>query len=251
MAVSINISSAGFTSNSDVSSVSIPKKNKSTRGILQCKSERTSPTQRRKIKKNVRFSDCIDLEQAEYAINLRTEANVENYAYQTMMINGGPYSFVTELQLQKYFWLPTERELEWLVGEQCVHLENVRWFGRVITGIVRVKNLGYEKEVVILYTYDDWATSHTVKAAYSESPLPQQDQFSFCIFLPYLKLDLCIYFCIKYECSKMTFWDNNCGKNYKFICHTVANFNGEAKEGETKFVVNNSSFFDSNCSIFF
>uniref|UniRef100_A0A915PMC6 CBM21 domain-containing protein n=1 Tax=Setaria digitata TaxID=48799 RepID=A0A915PMC6_9BILA len=202
---------------------------KSTRGILRCKSERTSPTHRRQIKKNVRFSDCIDLEEAEYVFN-----EDEMYPYERVI--NGPYNSASELQLQKYFWLPTEDELRWLVGEQCVHLESVRWFGRAITGVVRVKNLNYEKKIEILYTFDDWATSHTVKGAYIESPSPQQDRFSFCIFLPFLQLDLCIYFCIRYECGGTVYWDSNCGVNYKFVCQSgvILEKNGSEERGKLK-----------------
>ncbi|MCP9260314.1 hypothetical protein DINM_003679 [Dirofilaria immitis] len=214
---------------------------KSTRGILRCKSEHVSPRQRRQIKKNVRFSDCIDLEQAEYAINTQAEKYNEEYTYQTVI--NGPYSSASELQLQKYFWLPLENELKWLVGEQCVHLETVRWFGRAITGVVRIE---------ILYTFDDWTTSHIIRGAYTESPSQQQDRFSFCIFLPFLKLNLCIYFCIRYECGGMVYWDSNCGGNYKFVCHP-ATTSERNNNGERKDCSNSSSnpFFDSDCSIFF
>lgn len=229
---------------------SVRNNGNSTRGILRSKSERTSPTQRRRIKKNVRFSDCFDLEQAEYAINTQAEKGSEKCTHLT--VSNGPCSSASELQLQKYFWLPTENELRWLVGEQCVHLESVRWFGRAITGVVRVKNLGYEKKIEILYTFDDWTTSYTVKGAYTESPSPQEDRFSFCIFLPFLKVDLCIYFCIKYECGGMVYWDSNCGGNYKFACDAVAIVEGNGS-GE-RINCSNSSFnpfFDSDCSIFF
>ncbi|VBB26313.1 unnamed protein product [Acanthocheilonema viteae] len=148
------------------SSMSIRNNSKSTKGILRCKSEHASPTQRQRIKKNVRFSDCIDLEQAEYAIN--TQAERYNAEYTDRAITDGSYSSALELQLQKYFWLPIESELRWLVGEKCVHLESVRWFGRAITGMVRVKNLDYEKKVEILYTFNDWTTLHTVKGTYTE-----------------------------------------------------------------------------------
>uniref|UniRef100_A0A0R3RPQ3 CBM21 domain-containing protein n=1 Tax=Elaeophora elaphi TaxID=1147741 RepID=A0A0R3RPQ3_9BILA len=231
-------------------STGIRNNGKSTRGILRCKSERASPTQKRRIKKNVRFSDCIDLEQAEYAINAQAEKHKEEYAHQTVI--NGSYNSATESQLQKYFWLPTEGELRWLVGEQNVHLESVRWFGRAITGMVRVKNLDYEKKIEILYTFDDWTTSYTVKGAYVESPSPQEDRFSFCLFLPFLKLDLCIYFYIRYECGGMVYWDNNCGGNYKFVCHSVAasegNGSGERTDDSNSFF---NPFFDSDCSIFF
>ncbi|CAG9535450.1 unnamed protein product [Cercopithifilaria johnstoni] len=215
---------------------------------LRCKSEHSSPKQQQRIKKSVRFSDCIDLEQAEYAINTQAEKYNEKCTHQT----DGSYSFASELQLQKYFCLPTENELRWLVGEQCVHLESVRWFGRAITGMVRVKNLDYEKKIEILYTFNDWTTSHTVKGAYAESPSPQEDRFSFCIFLPFLKLDLCIYFYIRYECDRKIYWDSNCGENYKFVCHSVAT--SERNGIREKTACSNSSlnpFYDSNCSIFF
>ncbi|OZC12449.1 hypothetical protein X798_00080 [Onchocerca flexuosa] len=119
---------------------------KSTRGILRSKSDARTPTRRQEIKKNVRFSDCIDLEQLEYAINTQVERHDE-YTYETVI--NGSYRYVSRLQLQRHFWLPEENELICLVDEKCVHLESVRWFGRAITGVVRVKNLAYEKNVCV------------------------------------------------------------------------------------------------------
>ncbi|EFO25016.1 phosphatase regulatory subunit family protein [Loa loa] len=248
MLVNIGCGDSVLSKIGDRNNTTICNNGKSAGGILRCKSERTSSTQRRRIKKNVRFSDCFDLEQAEYSINTQAE----KYSKKYQMVINRPCSSVSELQLQKYFWLPTENELRWLVGEQCVHLESVRWFGRGITGVVRVKNLGYEKKIEILYTFDDWTTSYTIKGAYTESPSPQEDRFSFCIFLPFLKLDLCIYFCIRYECGGMAYWDSNCGGNYKFVCHSVATFEENTSKERTD--CSNSSFnpfFDSDCSIFF
>lgn len=203
------------------------------RGILRCKSERSSPT-RGKNKKNVRFEDCVDLEQAEYAISTDNDRR-QCTAY---TVTGEVYNPTPQLQLEKQFWLPNLDELQWLTSSQCVQLESVRWYGRAITGVVRVANIEFEKKVQIRYTFDDWASTFRTTGAFSGSPTPGQDQFSFCIFLPYLQLDMKLYFCIKYECAGRVYWDNNHGANYKFVCR----------------LINNNSrnpFFDTDCSIFF
>lgn len=70
------------------------------------------------------------------------------------------------------------------------------------------------------------------------SPLSSQDQFSFCIFLPYLLFDLQVFFCIRYEAAGAVHWDSNGGANYKLYCKPIA-------------PSNRNPFFDTDCSIFF
>uniref|UniRef100_A0A8R1TL71 CBM21 domain-containing protein n=1 Tax=Onchocerca volvulus TaxID=6282 RepID=A0A8R1TL71_ONCVO len=229
-------------------STSILNNGKSTRGILRSKSDATTPRQRRKIKKNVRFSDCTDLEQLEYAINTQAERH-DKYTYETVI--NGSYRYTSRLQLQRHFWLPQENELICLVDEKCVHLESVRWFGRAITGVVRVKNLAYEKNIEILYTFDNWTTSCTVRGTYTDSPSREQDRFSFCIFLPFLKLGMHIYFCVKYECGGMVYWNSYCNENYKFTCLAVMIYKGNDNNERT--ILSHPYFnpFDSDYSILF
>ncbi|VDK41786.1 unnamed protein product [Anisakis simplex] len=206
---------------------------------LRSKSERSSPTRKgAKNKKNVRFLDYVDLEQTQYHQfgESSGECNVVYDERQTStceVYNPRPSSFVFSF----FFWLPTEDELRWLISSQCVHLESIRWFGRAITGVVRVSNIEFEKKVEIKYTYDDWATSNITTGSYSGSPCKNQDQFSFCIFLPYLCLDMRVCFCIRYECAGSVFWDSNGGTNYKFICRSAN--------------LNRNPFFLTDCSIFF
>ncbi|VDN51059.1 unnamed protein product [Dracunculus medinensis] len=193
--------------------------------LLRSKSERSSPTRKSSyVKKIVRFSD---LEQAEYV-------SAQTSARENICNDGNPASEA----LCKFFWLPNENELRWLTSERYVHLESVRWFGRAITGVVRVKNVAYEKKVEIKYTYDDWKTFQSTYGAYSGSPLSSQDQFSFCIFLPYLLFDLQVFFCIRYEAAGAVHWDSNGGANYKLYCKPIA-------------PSNRNPFFDTDCSIFF
>ncbi|KHN88522.1 Protein phosphatase 1 regulatory subunit 3D [Toxocara canis] len=209
-----------------------------TRGILRSKSERSSPTRRgAKNKKNVRFLDCVDLEQAQYQFGASSSGECDVVCDTRQAATSEVYNPPPELQLEKQFWLPTEDELRWLTSSLCVHLESVRWFGRAITGVVRVANIQFEKKVEIRYTYDDWATSHITNGSYSGSPCTNQDQFSFCIFLPYLRLDMRLFFCIRYECAGSVFWDSNGGANYKFICRSAN--------------LNRNPFFLTDCSIFF
>ncbi|VEU19552.1 DEKNAAC100824 [Brettanomyces naardenensis] len=102
-----------------------------------------------------------------------------------------------------------------------------------LIGFVFVKNLSYEKRIVVRLTTDDWKTyieidnanyissNHIFRYSDSES---NYDKFSFII-----KLDaLCsvnslldIKFCIEYTVGDRTYWDNNGGKNFNVVQRKV------------------------------
>lgn len=94
----------------------------------------------------------------------------------------------------------------------------------IMVGKILVKNIHFDKKVVVRYTWDNWRTVKDAEAFYlanGDSFLPgsKLDVFKFVI-----DKDLCdgskdrIQFCISYvtrdESEKLEFWDNNYGQNY-------------------------------------
>ncbi|MFH4974017.1 hypothetical protein AB6A40_000726 [Gnathostoma spinigerum] len=208
------------------------------RGILRCRSERCSPNRHSEVKnkKNVRFREYVDLE--EFEISSKATTSKEDFrSSRSIRLNHNEEDSSSDLHLIKDFWLPNIHELQWLTACQKVHLESVRWFGRAITGVVRVANLSFEKKIEIKYSFDGWNTMFSNKASYSGSPLPTQDQFSFCIFLPFLDVDMEVVFCIHFESNGQSYWDSNGGHNYRFTC--------------VKSTFNDNPLFHTDCSIFF
>ena len=92
---------------------------------------------------------------------------------------------------------------------------------RTITGIIRVKNLGFEKRVFVRATCDGWRSSRDWGATYiapvhgAVGPAPSYDRFSFELETPELGSRAeRIEFCVCFRCADGEFWDNNGGGNY-------------------------------------
>ncbi|KAK0084921.1 hypothetical protein PV325_006123 [Microctonus aethiopoides] len=105
--------------------------------------------------------------------------------------------------------------------QQAVSLENViiREAEQCLIGTVKVKNLAYDKEVIVRASSDEWATQEDVHCSYVEQPgnglqaaLNLYDTFRFKLTLPvkYNKIE----FCVCYRTNDKEYWDNNEKTNY-------------------------------------
>ncbi|XP_061078230.1 protein phosphatase 1 regulatory subunit 3E-like [Conger conger] len=90
-----------------------------------------------------------------------------------------------------------------------------------LSGIVRVLNLAFEKNVFLRYTLNNWITFLDVLASYvPHSTDGPTDKFSFKIITPaFLESEDTLQFAIKYCVGQDEFWDNNNGDNYKVRRH--------------------------------
>lgn len=94
-------------------------------------------------------------------------------------------------------------------------------------GIIRVLNMSYEKQIYVRMSFDDWHSFYDLLAEYiPDSTIGNTDQFSFTISFatPYQKEGAKVEFCICYETSVGTFWDNNDGSNYVLTCQKKEQF---------------------------
>ena len=123
--------------------------------------------------------------------------------------------------LSKYLvsrFIPPQFEVNFheRLHNQKVCLESVDASSSMITGIVSVENLAYEKEVKVRYTLNNWGSFQDIWADYV--PLSRDgetDKFCFRLVLPFdLQVGRQIEFAICYRVSGQEFWDNNSGKNY-------------------------------------
>lgn len=104
-----------------------------------------------------------------------------------------------------------------------VSLENVivKENEQVVLGTVKVRNLAFEKDVIIRTTSDNWKTYEDVYCTYVPNSPPSHgvtilyDTFSFRLPLPAKSRK--IEFCVCFKCSGTENWDNNSGKNYFII----------------------------------
>lgn len=101
--------------------------------------------------------------------------------------------------------------------QNSVCLENCSLQERSLTGTIKVRNVGFEKSVLVRATFNSW-TSHTdVECTFMNNVYGCQDTdtFSFVLELPaYIPPHNRVEFCICFQVQGQTFWDNNDGSNY-------------------------------------
>ena len=99
---------------------------------------------------------------------------------------------------------------------QKVCLESVDASSSMVTGIVAVENMAFQKEVRVRYTLNAWGSFQDIWADYVPfSRSGDIDKFCFRLVLPFdLEVGRQIEFAIRYRVDDKEFWDNNFGKNY-------------------------------------
>ncbi|NXS30071.1 PPR3D phosphatase, partial [Pomatostomus ruficeps] len=111
--------------------------------------------------------------------------------------------------------------------EQQVCLERVTSSDLGLSGTIQVRNVAFEKQVSVRYTFNQWESLHEVCARWHQS-IPAkngQDQVDvFTFFLPVppflLQLSTLVQFAARYQVNGQEYWDNNRGKNYTLTCQT-------------------------------
>lgn len=93
-------------------------------------------------------------------------------------------------------------------------------------GAVDVKNLGYTKDVTIVYTTDGWKNTSTAKAkyigpvyawGYASIKSPNEYGFERWEFNITDSSITAVEFAVSYTVNGVTYWDNNFGQNYKVV----------------------------------
>ncbi|KAI8385175.1 uncharacterized protein GWK60_J02717 [Nakaseomyces glabratus] len=96
---------------------------------------------------------------------------------------------------------------------------------RLLSGRVLVKNIFFDKRVLIRYTWDRWRNVQDVEGVWVSSAqglVPggaAMDVFHFVIddatkWEGKASLEFCIQYTTRDDTQRLEFWDNNCGKNY-------------------------------------
>nr|XP_061793836.1 protein phosphatase 1 regulatory subunit 3C-B-like [Nerophis lumbriciformis] len=98
-----------------------------------------------------------------------------------------------------------------------VCLENCSLQGRSLTGTVKVRNVSFQKSVLVRATYDSWASFVDVDCTFMNNVYGAHDTdtFAFVVDLPEdIPPHHRVEFCVRFQVPDRTFWDNNDGKNY-------------------------------------
>ncbi|XP_037933033.1 protein phosphatase 1 regulatory subunit 3B isoform X2 [Teleopsis dalmanni] len=106
------------------------------------------------------------------------------------------------------------------IDSNFVSLENVivKDEESIVVGTVKVKNIGFEKEVIVRVTWDDWKSQQDIFCTFARAYGPSTcahvvfDTFAFKITLPPSSKRL--EFCICFRAKDKEYWDNNDGTNY-------------------------------------
>ena len=98
-------------------------------------------------------------------------------------------------------------------------VESVDLVGTTIEGVVRVRNIAFEKWVAVRFTLDKWQTTSEVTARYKESLHDGMiDRFTFSIKLADVLSraeEKTLFLAVRYSVAGRDIWDNNSGRNYQ------------------------------------
>ncbi|XP_077351927.1 protein phosphatase 1 regulatory subunit 3C-B-like [Festucalex cinctus] len=98
-----------------------------------------------------------------------------------------------------------------------VCLENCSLQERLLSGTVKVRNVGFEKSVRVRATFDSWASFVDVDCAFMNNVYGghDTDTFAFALDLPaHIPPQNRVEFCVCFQAADRIFWDNNSGNNY-------------------------------------
>ncbi|XP_047232915.1 protein phosphatase 1 regulatory subunit 3C-B-like isoform X1 [Girardinichthys multiradiatus] len=101
---------------------------------------------------------------------------------------------------------------------QQVCLETCSVQDHLLSGTIQVRNICFEKSVLVRITFDSWNSFRDIKCQYLNNVYgsPDTDTFTFSIsVLPDRDSPSGVEFCIKYQTEDQTYWDNNLGNNYR------------------------------------
>lgn len=110
------------------------------------------------------------------------------------------------------------------LAKSMVTLESCSVSEQALQGNVRVRNIGFHKDVRVRVTFDSWLSYRDVPCTYLQKRFggPQTDIFEFDIAIPrVLDAKRKIEFCLSYLPAGQSepFWDNNNGHNYSIaVC---------------------------------
>ena len=100
-----------------------------------------------------------------------------------------------------------------------VAVENIDLVGTTVEGIVRVRNIAFEKWIAVRFTLDKWQTTSEVTARYKESlPNGTFDRFIFSIKLADVLSraeEKTLFLAVRFSVAGREIWDNNRGRNYQ------------------------------------
>ncbi|XP_059934027.1 protein phosphatase 1 regulatory subunit 3D [Mesoplodon densirostris] len=197
----------------------------------------------------VRFADALGLELAQVKVfNAGDDPSVPLHVLSRLSINSDLCCSSQDLEftlqcLVPDFPPPVEApDFGERLGRQLVCLERVTCSDLGISGTARVRNLAFEKQVAVRYTFSDWRSAHEVVARWRGPADTEgaEDVFAFGFPVPpfLLALGSRVHFALRYRVAGAEYWDNNDGRDYSLTCrnHALHMPRGECEESWIHFI---------------
>lgn len=114
---------------------------------------------------------------------------------------------------ENYFLTVENNISDQIIDEKNVFAQNHRIVYDSFKGEVYLRNLAYDKEINIIYTYDNWETTLVGFTNFKQTSFnPEYELWTFDIDVPLGTEG--IEFAVAYDVNGTTYWANNFGDNY-------------------------------------
>ncbi|NXV40898.1 PPR3D phosphatase, partial [Uria aalge] len=182
----------------------------------------------------VRFADALGLELTEVKVfQTGEDPSIPLHVLSRLSINSDLWYSSSDLEFTMQCLVPDFQQpadcmdFSSRLQEQQVCLERVTSSDLGLSGTIQVRNVAFEKQVSVRYTFNHWESLHEVCARWHSS-IPEKngqgqvDVFTFFLPVPPFLLELCsvVQFAARYQVNGWEYWDNNRGKNYSLTCRT-------------------------------
>ncbi|NXA25028.1 PPR3D phosphatase, partial [Ibidorhyncha struthersii] len=182
----------------------------------------------------VRFADALGLELTEVKVfQTGEDPSIPLHVLSRLSINSDLWHSSSDLEFTMQCLVPDFQQpadcmdFSSRLQEQQVCLERVTSSDLGLSGTIQVRNVAFEKQVSVRYTFNQWRSLHEVCARWHSS-IPEKngqgqvDVFTFFLPVPPFLLQLCsvVQFAARYRVNGWEYWDNNRGKNYTLTCRT-------------------------------
>uniref|UniRef100_G5E6Z2 Protein phosphatase 1 regulatory subunit n=1 Tax=Loxodonta africana TaxID=9785 RepID=G5E6Z2_LOXAF len=197
----------------------------------------------------VRFADALGLELAQVKVfNAGDDPAVPLHVLSRLAINADLCCSSQDLEftlqcLVPDFPPPVEAaDFGERLQRQLVCLERVTCSDLGICGTVRVRNVAFEKQVAVRYTFSGWSSAHEATARWRgpANMAGTEDVFAFGLPVPPFLLELGshVHFALRYRVAGAEHWDNNDGRDYSLTCrsHALHMPRGECEESWIHFI---------------
>lgn len=197
----------------------------------------------------VRFADALGLELTQVKVfNAGDDPSVPLHVLSRLAINSDLCCSSQELEFKLQCLVPDFPPPVEAPGfgdrlaRQLVCLERVTCSDLGISGTVRVRNVAFEKQVAVRYTYSGWRSAHEALARWRGPAGAEgtEDIFAFGFPVPPFLLELGshVLFALRYRVAGAEYWDNNYGRDYSLTCrsHALHMPRGECEESWIHFI---------------